>query len=184
MDGDRDSRWSPLGPGGRPAGGLRPIVTILALVAAVPGVFVMFSDRAPGWLERLTNLIQRLDSRPGDAVRATGVDDPDVAVHLAIWAAAGFLIVLMAWSWRSLAVGVGAAFLAGVAVEAAQQRYTATRAAEWNDILGNTIGLGAGTTVGLLVWAAMRLLMNYRGVASLVRPEDAPEHSRHGGGVA
>jgi ABC-type phosphate/phosphonate transport system permease subunit len=135
---------------------------LLTLLAAVPGVFVMFSDRAPGWLAAVTERIQRLDSRPGDAVRATGIDDPDVVVHLVIWAVAAFLIVLMAWSWRSLVAGLAALFLAGVAVEAAQQHYTTSRAAEWNDVLGNTIGLGAGAAVGLVVWLAVRLLLTRR----------------------
>jgi len=135
---------------------------VAAAVLAVPTVLLMLSDRAPGVLRRLSDRLERVDARPGDVVRAAGIPDPAFAVHVGVWGLAGIVVVLLSWSWRSLAAGLVAALTASALVEVAQELLTDQRAAQWRDLLANAIGLSLGAAVGLAVWVVVELVADRR----------------------
>lgn len=152
-----DRRPAPVGPGGRPGGGWRPGLALVAAVLAVPTVLLMLADRAPGLLRRLSDRLEVVDPRPGQVVRATGIPDAAFAVHVGVWGAAGLVVVLLSWSWRSLVLGLLAALVASGLVEVAQELLTDQRAAQWRDVLANAVGLGLGAALGVAVWAVVRV---------------------------
>jgi VanZ family protein len=129
----------------------------VAALLAVPTVLLMLSDRAPGLLRRLSDRLEVVDPRPGEVVRATGVPDAAFAVHVAVWGAAGLVVVLLSWSWRSLLAGLTAALVVSGLVEVAQEVLTDQRAAQGRDLLANAVGLALGAAVGLAVWAMVRI---------------------------
>jgi hypothetical protein len=142
---------SPLGPGGRPFRGWRLLPLVLALGALAANAVVLLSDRAPGLLRRIA---RRIDVGVSRAVDAAGVDvtrgdvpvpRSDFDVHVLIWAVAALLVGLAAWSWTSLFLANGAVFVASVALEAAQDVYSSSRTVQLADLLGNAVGVAAGT---------------------------------------
>ena len=145
-------RAPPLGPGGRPFRGWRVVPLLLSLGAFVANAVILLSDRAPGLLSRLSS---RIDAGVQRAAGAAGVEVPgasvrvsrsDFDVHLAIWAVAALLVGLGMWSWASLVLGSAAVLATSVGLELAQQTYTRSRTVQFEDLLGNTLGVIIGTS--------------------------------------
>jgi hypothetical protein len=142
---------SPLGPGGRPFRGWRALPFLLAVGALGANALILLSDRAPGLLSRIA---RRIDVGVARAAGAAGVDvsrgdvpvpRSDFDVHVLIWGVAALLAGLAAWSWASLFLAEGAVFLASVALEAAQDVYSTSRSVQLSDLMGNAVGVLAGT---------------------------------------
>ena len=144
-------RPPPLGPGGRPFRGWRVVPLLLGLCALAVNAVILLSDRAPGVFRRLSS---RIDAGVHRAAGAAGVDVPggsvrvpqsDFDVHVAIWAVAALLVGLAMWSWASLVMGSATVLVASVALELAQGVYSRSRTVQFEDILGNTLGVVIGT---------------------------------------
>jgi hypothetical protein len=154
----------------------RPPVWVRAGFAALGvgmllfNALLMLSDRAPGALRRVGgDFIRRLFARIDAGDRASQVlNDPrlpesDAIVHIAVWALAIGLVGLAVWSWHGLVLGAVAVFAASLVVEAAQDRWSDTRAVEASDVRANAAGIALGTiAVGLSY-------VTYSAVSGLVR---------------
>lgn len=163
------SRPTPLGPGGRPFRGWRFLPALLALGAFAANGVILLSDRAPGFLSRLS---RRIDAGVSRAADATGLDVPgrdlsvprsDFDVHVVIWGVAALLVGLAMWSWASLLLGDGLVFLGSVGFELAQSAFTTSRTVQFHDLLGNAVGVVAGTCAVAAYALAYRLLRTARG---------------------
>jgi hypothetical protein len=144
---------SPLGPGGRPFRGWRFVPILLSLGAFAANAAILLSDRAPGFLRRVS---ARIDAGVSRAATATGLDVPgrdvsvpqsDFDVHVVIWALAALLVGLATWSWASLLLGSGLVFVASVGLELAQHAFSSSRTVQFDDLMGNAVGVVAGTCV-------------------------------------
>ena len=149
---------TPLGPGGAPFARWRPIPLLLGAGVAVPTVLLMLSDRAPGWLDRFTERLASTSPGATQALRDSPLPDAPFLVHVLVWAAAATLVVLIAWSWPSVSVGLVLVVVAGLVVEAAQDLFSRTRNAELRDVVANVVGVGVGTVLGLGIWAMIAAL--------------------------
>jgi hypothetical protein len=170
---DRPDDWrtlTPLGPGGRPMARWRPLVAMLALFAVVGLAVVMLSDRAPGLLGEVTERVAiRVDDRAPEAreslnaaLEGTAAEEKDVQAHVILWAGVTFLLGLVSWSWRSLAVITVLIAGAATALELLQERLAPTRLTETGDLYANA----AGIAVGLVGVVAVSFLV---GAPSLLR---------------
>lgn len=154
----------PLGPGGRPFRGWRVVPLLLSLGSFGVNAVILLSDRAPGFLSRVS---ARIDAGVSRAAGATGLDVPgrdlavpqsDFDVHLVIWAIAALLIGLAAWSWASLFLANGLVFVASLAFELSQPVLTSSRTVQVEDVMGNVVGvlIGTGAVAGFsLAWWAV-----------------------------
>ena len=161
-------RPPPLGPGGRPFRGWRVIPILLSLGSFTVNAVILLSDRAPGVLSRVSS---RLDAGVHRAAGAAGVDVPggsvqvpqsDFDVHVAIWAVAALLVGLAMWSWASLVVGSAAVLVTSVGLELAQHFYTRSRHVQFEDVMGNTLGVVTGTCAVALFALVWRLFFSTR----------------------
>ena len=91
---------------------------------------------------------------PGGSVR---VPQSDFDVHVAIWAVAALLVVLAAWSWATMLLGNGLVFVASIFLELAQHFYSRSRQVEFQDVMGNAVGVIAGTCAVAAFALAWRL---------------------------
>ena len=163
---------SPLGPGGRPFRGWR-VVAVLLLLAALPAnAVILLSDRAPGFLSRVS---ARIDAGVTRATNATGLDVPgrdlavprsDFDVHVAIWGIAALLVGLAAWSWASLLLADGLLFVGSIGFELAQPVLTSSRTVQLEDLMGNAVGVFAGTCAVAAFAVAYRLFSTRPAVRS------------------
>ena len=150
-----------MGPGGRPFRGWRVVPFLLSVAAVALNAVILLSDRAPGLFRRIS---VRIDAGVNRAAGAAGVDVPDRSVrvprsdfdvHVLIWAVAALLVGLAAWSWATLLLGNGLVFVASVALELAQQAYSRSRTVQFQDVMGNALGVIIGTcavAAFALVW--------------------------------
>ena len=161
-------RPPPLGPGGRPFRGWRVVPLLLSLGALAANAVILLSDRAPGVFRRLS---ARIDAGVHRAAGAAGVDVPgggvrvpqsDFDVHVAIWAVAALLVGLAMWSWASLVVGSAAVLVASAGLELAQDAYSRSRTVQFEDLLGNILGVVTGTCAVAAFALLWRLLVNTR----------------------
>lgn len=161
-------RAPPLGPGGRPFRGWRAVPVLLSLAAFAGNAVILLSDRAPGLLSRLSS---RIDAGVHHAAGAAGVDVPgrsvrvpqsDFGVHVFIWAVAALLVGLAMWSWASLVMGSAGVLVASVALELAQPVYTRSRTVQLGDLLGNVLGVAAGTGAVVAFALLWRLFVSSR----------------------
>jgi hypothetical protein len=159
---------SPLGPGGRPFRGWRFLPILLSVGAFAANGVILLSDRAPGFLSRVS---RRIDAGVSRAAGATGLDVPgrdlsvpqsDFDVHVVIWGVAALLIGLAAWSWASLLLGNGLVFVASVGFELAQSAFTSSRTVQVHDLIGNAVGVFAGTCAVAAFAIAYRLSRTMR----------------------
>jgi hypothetical protein len=157
-------------PTHRPPLPLRAFVALVAIGALIFNVLLMLSDRAPTALRRIggdfvRRLFERIDAtdRAADVLADPRLPESDAVVHVAVWAIAVVLVGLAVWSWIGLAVGAAAVFAGSVVVEAAQGRYSDTRAVEGSDVRANLAGVLVGTAVVALCYLA------YSAVAALFR---------------
>ncbi len=130
---------------------------MLGVAVLVFNALLMLSDRAPSALRRVggdfvRRLFERVDAgaRAADVLADPRLPESDAIVHVAVWAVAVGLVGLAVWTWRGLLVGAAAVFGASVVVEAAQGRWSDTRAVEASDVRANAAGVALGTiAVGL-----------------------------------
>ena len=89
----------------------------------------------------------RIDAgdRAADVLADPRLPESDAIVHVAVWALAVGLVGLAVWSWRGLVIGAIAVFAASLVVEAAQGRWSDTRAVEASDVRANATGVVLGT---------------------------------------
>lgn len=158
-------RPPPLGPGGRPFRGWRVVPLLLSVGALAVNAVILLSDRAPGLFRRLSS---RIDAGVHRAAGAAGVDVPggsvgvpqsDFDVHVAIWAVAALLVGLAMWSWASLVMGSATVLVASVAMELAQGVYSSSRSVQFEDLVGNTLGVVIGTGAVVAFSLAWRVLV-------------------------
>ena len=130
--------------------GWRILPVLLGLGAFATNALILLSDRAPGLLRRVS---ARIDAGVTRAATAAGVDVPgrdvrvpqsDFDVHVAIWAVAAVLVGLASWSWMSLFLGNAAVLVVSLGLEVAQPLFS-SRNVQVGDILGNVVGVVAGT---------------------------------------
>jgi hypothetical protein len=125
-------------------------------------VMLMLSDRAPGFLRRLSgDLAERIDSsgRPAQIATDDRLPDGDTLVHILVWAAVVVLVGWAVWSWRGLVIVSGTVFGASVVIELSQAHLTQTRESQWGDIVANAVGIVLGAAVVALcylLWSAFR----------------------------
>jgi hypothetical protein len=124
---------------------------LLSLGSFAANGAILLSDRAPGFLGRLS---ARVDAGLSRAAGATGLDVPgrdvgvprsDFDVHVAIWALAALLVGLATWSWLSLLLANGLVFSASVGLELSQRFLTTSRQVQLQDLFGNALGVVTGT---------------------------------------
>ncbi len=124
---------------------------LLSLAAFAANAVILLSDRAPGFLRRIS---RQIDAGVSRAANATGIDVPgrdvsvpqsDFDVHVIIWGLAALLVGLAAWSWASLLLANGLVFVASVGFELAQQAFSSSRTVQFDDLMGNAVGVFAGT---------------------------------------
>lgn len=144
--------------------GWRFLPILLALGAFAANGVILLSDRAPGFLSRVS---RRIDTGVSRAAGATGIDVPggdlhvprsDFDVHVVIWAVAALLVGLAMWSWASLLLGNGLVFVGSVGLELAQSAFTTSRTVQLHDLLGNALGVFTGTCAVAVYAVAHRLL--------------------------
>ena len=159
-------RAPPLGPGGRPFRGWRIVPLLLGLAAFGVNAVILLSDRAPGLFRRLSS---RIDAGMQRAAGAAGVDVPgasarvpqsDFYVHVAIWAVAALLVGLAMWSWASLVLASVAVLVTSAGLELAQQAYSRSRTVQFDDLVGNTLGVAIGTCAVAAFALAWRLFVS------------------------
>ena len=136
----------------RPPVWLRAGFALLGVAVLVFNLLLMLSDRAPGALRRvggdfMRRLFDRIDAsdRAADVLADPRLPESDAIVHVAVWALAVGLVGLAVWTWRGLLVGAGAVLAASLVVEAAQGRWSDTRAVEADDVRANAVGVVVGT---------------------------------------
>ena len=142
-------------PVDRPPVAVRAFAALLGVTALLFNALLMLSDRAPGALRRIggdfvRRLFERIDADAADLLADPRLPDSDAVVHIAVWAVAVVLVGWAVWTWIGLAVGAVAVFAASILVEAAQGRWSDTRAVEASDVRANAVGVALGTLfVGL-----------------------------------
>jgi hypothetical protein len=146
---------------------VRIFIGLIGFGALLFNVALMISDRAPGITRRLFgDFAQRLADRLDGADALNGVGPErlpgnDAIVHIGVWAVATVLVALTVWRWLTLVPIAMSVFVASVAVEVGQGRYSSTRAVELSDVLANGVGvaLGAAAAAGcMLGWSAISRL--------------------------
>lgn len=158
----------PLGPGGRPFRGWRVVPILLSLVSFAVNAVILLSDRAPGVLSRLSARIDAGVSRAAGATgigvsgRNVGVPQSDFDVHVVIWAVAALLIGLATWSWASLFIADGLVYVASLGFELSQPIFTTSRTVQLQDVIGNVVGVAAGTCAVAAFALAWQLLSTMR----------------------
>jgi VanZ family protein len=113
---------------------------------------LLLSDRAPGFLQRLSS---RIDSGSSRAARLAAETRPqsDFEIHVVVWAGITVLVGLAMWSSRSLLVSAVAVLALSVVAERAQLLITSTREMQLGDLAANTVGVltGLGLVSGLSI---------------------------------
>ncbi|MGI9021695.1 MAG: hypothetical protein ACR2HV_00385 [Acidimicrobiales bacterium] len=147
---------SPLGPGGRPLARWRPATAALSAIALAGAAALLLSDRAPGFLRRIS---VRIDGGASPASKAASRARPqsDFEIHVVVWAAVAVLIGLTMWSNRSVLVSVVAVFVASLVTEVAQDLVTSTRNLQVPDVVAN----GFGSMAGLGLVCGLAILMGW-----------------------
>lgn len=145
---------TPFGPGGTPRGGIRPWLAGVAALGAVGMVPLMFADRVPGMLDRISDSIE---NGFGDWYWS-GIKPyfprPDEAMHVLLFAGAALLVGMLCWSWRTFAVGQALVLAAGLGIEFLQPVFTSSRDIQEHDIVSNLIGQSIGVVVAVALWWA------------------------------
>ncbi|MDF2732332.1 MAG: hypothetical protein K0S92_963 [Desertimonas sp.] len=155
-------------PANRPPLALRALAALAGVVALLFNAMLMLSDRAPGALRRIggdfaRRLFDRIDANPADVLADPRLPESDSVVHIAVWAMAIVLVGWAVWTWIGLAIGAVAVFAASLVVEAAQGRWSDTRAVEISDVRANAVGVLVGAVVVAMCYIA------YSAIAGLFR---------------
>lgn len=148
---------TPLGPGGRPFAGWRPLAALSSVGWMLVAAIVLVSDRAPGLLRRLSDRIDVGSSRTAE-LAAQARPESDFEIHVYLWAAVALFVGLASWSNRSLLVSAIGVFALSVVAERAQDALSHTRDAQFGDLVANLVGVLAG--LGLV--CGLAILMGWR----------------------
>ncbi|MDQ3978611.1 MAG: hypothetical protein M3314_03540 [Actinomycetota bacterium] len=136
-------RLSPLGPGGRPFAGWRPLAALLGVGTLLAVAVVLLSDRAPGVLSWFST---RIDAGSSRAASVASEFRPRTAfqLHLLIWAVVTALVGLAMWSSTSVLAAAIAILALSLGAERAQDVLTQTRSMQISDAIANVFGVLAG----------------------------------------
>ncbi len=145
----------------RPPIGLRVLIALLGFGAVLANAALLLSDRAPGVLRTLfgdsvRRITERLDAggRAESALGATDIGN-DSVVHFGLWAVATIVVGLAVWSWVGLATASVVVASTSLFLEAAQGRYSSTRAVEASDAAFNLLGVTAGAIGAAIVYVVI-----------------------------
>jgi VanZ family protein len=147
-------------PHRRPPTGVRAFFGLLTIAALIFNVALLISDRAPAFTKRVfggfaSRLSERLDANArAEVIRDGGLPEGDAIVHIGVWAVATLLLALTIWTWRGLLMSCIAAFVASIAIELAQGRYSTTRNVELNDVVANAAGVCIGAVLAACCYGA------------------------------
>jgi hypothetical protein len=141
---------------------------LTAVVAVAANTWLTLSDAVVRWL-------QRGDDAPSEAwlpqwVIALIQSRPDLGdadVHAAMWGIATLLVLLALRDRPRIYFGALGVWLWSVLVEILQPLVTSTRAFQWGDLLGNTVGV----LLALLIYriCGQLLLSQYRSISRVDR---------------
>ena len=148
---------TPFGPGGAPLSGARPWLAGLGAVGLLVMVPLMFADRAPGALDRISDSIENTFPDYYWHTLKPHFPEADVAMHLMVFSAAALLVGLLCWSWPSFVAGQIAIFAGGLAIEVLQPMFTSSRDNETHDMAANILGQALGMGLALVAifgWSA------------------------------
>ncbi len=130
----------------------RPRLFACLVTVSTAAAALSLSDRAPslvqGGLGSSRQFYHRVEGRAGVELLHRS-DIPlawETAGHLALWAVITALATLVVGRRRSLLAIVGAAVVVSTGVEVAQVLFSATRQAEWGDVVANAVGAMLGAT--------------------------------------
>jgi len=123
----------------------------LGVLAALLLVPVMFADRAPAVLDRISDRIENTFPDFYWDTLKPHFPEADVAMHLLVFGGAALAVGLICWSWRTFVLGQLMVFGAGLVVEVLQPVVTSSRNIELHDVLGNAVGQAIGIAVALVI---------------------------------
>lgn len=119
--------------------------------AVLATIVLSLSDRVP-------RLIDIVAVRVGVPVRlrdgVAGID-PLTWLHLVGWAALAFAVVLAVGRMRWAPAVAAVLISASIVIEVVQQTSTSVRAYELSDVVANSVGVAGGTSLALIVLAAL-----------------------------
>jgi hypothetical protein len=147
-------------PHRRPGAGVRAFFGLLTIGALLFNVALLISDRAPAFTKRVfggfaSRLSERLDADSrAEVIRDGGLPEGDAIVHVGVWAVATLLLALTIWTWRGLLMSAFATFVASIAIELAQGRYSTTRNVELDDVIANATGVCLGAALAACCFGA------------------------------
>jgi type III secretory pathway component EscT len=150
-------RPSTFGAGGRPLGGWRALFSALAVLAVTANAVLMLSDRAPGFLNRASDRLERSERVAARVITESRVSDASETVHIVAWAVAMVLVGLAMWSWRSLFTSALALFAFSAVLEPAQELVTRSRSMQLSDVAANALGVSIGLVATIVVWSVVGL---------------------------
>jgi hypothetical protein len=130
------------------------------LVAAA--LVLMFTDRAPGTLSRLSDRVERSERTAARVLSEARTPESDTEVHLAIWAAVTLTGGLAAGRRRRVLPVAAAVLVLATAVELAQEHVTARRTTQTDDLIANVAGVALGAAILWLWFTAARWLRSSR----------------------
>lgn len=124
---------------------------MLGVAIVALNVVIALSDRAASLWNSTANEINTSEEVVAEAVASTGVtrSQGDWAVHSVLWGVSALLVVLLVRRTRHAAIGLAVFATSGLALEALQNVVATERGAEMRDVIGNLVGLGCGTLIGL-----------------------------------
>ena len=146
---------------------LRAFLAVGALAAGSFSVALLLSDRAPGVVRsvlgpRIERLWNRVDlAGPSAELAGEAASQPDLVLHLVIWAVVSVLAVLAVWSWRATPLVAVVVAVGSLVIELGQDVWSDTRAVERSDMAANLLGTGIGVAVAVVVmglWSAIAAL--------------------------
>jgi hypothetical protein len=141
------------------------VAAVLAVASLMVNLVLMLSDRVPGVLGRLPDRIDAGEGNVSRAVSEVRLPESDAEIHVVVWAITMLLVGLVAWSWRSLAIGVALVLVLSTLVELAQSHVTLTRNTQFGDVVANVVGVSLGLAVAVvlrLAWSRLRRLAERR----------------------
>ena len=156
----------------RPSLAVRSMVALIAFGIVMANAALLLSDQAPGILRSLfgdlaRRITERLDEdgRAGAALGARDIGG-DSIIHFSLWAVAMLVVGLAVWSWAGLIIASVTVAMTSLILEAAQGRYSSSRAVEATDAAFNLLGVAVGAGVADAVYVVVE------GLGRLFTPSD------------
>ncbi|MFN3216679.1 MAG: hypothetical protein ACE367_09315 [Acidimicrobiales bacterium] len=137
----------------RSAGWLRWLIMAALPFAALATVVLSLSDRVPQLIETVA-IRAGVPARLRDGV--AGID-PFTGLHFVGWGALAFAVVVVVGRMRWAPVVAAVLISTSIVIEVVQQTSTSVRAYELSDVVANAMGVAGGTSLALMVLAALDL---------------------------